>query len=208
MSKLNTAMGETVLNGDLAYQAEIQQGVSRTFALTIPQLPAPLRDAVGNACLLCRIADTIEDEAALSAGQKREFSKRWVGVVEGSEDPRAFSDELIVLLTRSATGAERDLVANVPSVMRIANSFSAAQRHAMLRCVRIMTHGMAVLTLRRTYATPACGSGQEVKISRRAVKTAVVATSALARSNAALKRLFTGLGRGLPRVGEAGGPAA
>ena len=37
--------------------------------------------------------------------------------------------------------------------------------------------GMAVLTLRRTYTTPAFGSGQEVKISRRAVKAVVVTTS-------------------------------
>ena len=67
---------------------------------------------------------------------------------------------------------------------------------------------MAVLTLRRTYTSPAFGSGQEVKISRRAVKTVVVTTSALARFDAALKLLFSGLGRGLPRVREAGGPAA
>ena len=34
--------------------------MSRTFALTIPQLPAALRDVVGNAYLLCRIADGID----------------------------------------------------------------------------------------------------------------------------------------------------
>ena len=56
---------------DLAYQARILQCVSRTFALTIPQLPGALRDVVGNAYLLCRIADTIEDEPTLSAGQKQ-----------------------------------------------------------------------------------------------------------------------------------------
>ena len=52
---------------DEAYQDEILPHVSRTFALTIPQLPAALRTAVTNAYLLCRIADTIEDEPALSA---------------------------------------------------------------------------------------------------------------------------------------------
>ena len=52
---------------DLAWQHAILQEVSRTFALTIPQLPSGLRDVVGNAYLLCRIADTIEDEPALSA---------------------------------------------------------------------------------------------------------------------------------------------
>ena len=355
MSKLKTAIGETALESDLAYQTESLQGVSRTFALTIPQLPARLRDTVGNAYLLCRVADTIEDEAALSAMQKREFSERWIGVVEGSEDAQNFANGLSVLLTRSTTDSERDLIANAARVIRITDSLSPAQRQALLRCVTIMTRGMAefqeqasreglsdlrhldrycyyvagvvgemltelfcdyseeidarreelfalsasygqglqmtnilkdiwedrdrgacwlprsvflsagfdlrslspgqadpgfveglnrliaiagqhlanalryillipahetgirrfclwslgmaVLTLRRTYTTPAFGSGQEVKISRRAVKTVVVATSALARSNAALKILFVGLSRGLPRVREAGYPA-
>ena len=39
-------------NDDFAYQAEALQGVSRTFALTIPQLPDGLCDVVGNAYLL------------------------------------------------------------------------------------------------------------------------------------------------------------
>ena len=52
---------------DEAYQDEILPHVSRTFALTIPQLPAALRTPVTSAYLLCRIADTIEDEPALSA---------------------------------------------------------------------------------------------------------------------------------------------
>jgi len=42
-----------------AYQEAILPKVSRTFALTIPQLPPALRDVVANAYLLCRIADTI-----------------------------------------------------------------------------------------------------------------------------------------------------
>ena len=42
-------------------EAELLAKVSRTFALTIPQLPAPLADWVGNAYLICRIAGTIEE---------------------------------------------------------------------------------------------------------------------------------------------------
>ena len=56
---------------DEAYQDEILPHVSRTFALTIPQLPSALRVAVTNAYLLCRIADTIEDERALIANMGR-----------------------------------------------------------------------------------------------------------------------------------------
>ena len=58
---------------DIAYQTEILEGVARTFALTIAQLPPILREAVGNAYLLCRIADTIEDEPALPLAQKQAF---------------------------------------------------------------------------------------------------------------------------------------
>jgi farnesyl-diphosphate farnesyltransferase len=54
------------VSSDEVYQDQILPHVSRTFALTIPQLPLGLRTAVTNAYLLCRIADTIEDEPALS----------------------------------------------------------------------------------------------------------------------------------------------
>ena len=128
---------------DLAYQTRILQGVSRTFALTIPQLPAPLRDVVGNAYLLCRIADTIEDEPALSVAQKQAFSERFVEVVAGREAPERFAEELRPLLSHAMLGAEHDLVANAASVIRITHGFRAPQRSALERCVRVMSHGMA-----------------------------------------------------------------
>ena len=128
---------------DLAYQAHILQGVSRTFALTIPQLPAPLRDVVGNAYLLCRIADTIEDEPALSVGQKQVFSKRFVEVVAGREAPERFAGDLHPLLSHAMLDSEHDLVANTASVIRITHGFRAAQQDALERCVRVMSHGMA-----------------------------------------------------------------
>ena len=130
-------------SGDLAYQTAILQGVSRTFALNIPQLPAALRDVVGNVYALCRIADTIEDEPALSPAQKRAFSERFVQVVAGRADGVPFSRELGALLSSSSTGPERDLVANTARVVRITRRFRDAQRRAIERCVRIMSRGMA-----------------------------------------------------------------
>ena len=55
------------------FQSEMLKGVSRTFALTIPQLPADLCRVVSNAYLLCRIVDTIEDEPVLTGMQKNSF---------------------------------------------------------------------------------------------------------------------------------------
>ena len=51
---------------------EILPEVSRTFALSIRVLPGDLGRAVLAAYLLCRIADTVEDEPALAADDKAE----------------------------------------------------------------------------------------------------------------------------------------
>src|SRR5579864_5810718 len=72
-------------HADEAYQDHILPDVSRTFALTIPQLPAALRTSVTNAYLLCRIADTIEDEPALSPHATRVLLNRFVAVLGGRE---------------------------------------------------------------------------------------------------------------------------
>lgn len=139
-------------DGDLAYQTEILQGVSRTFALNIPQLPPGLRDVVGNVYALCRIADTIEDEPALSPEQKQAFSERFIAVVTGRADVAPFSRELGALLSPSSTERERHLVANSARVVRITRSFRAAQRRAIERCVRIMSRGMAEFQQQATTA--------------------------------------------------------
>ena len=138
-----TAAAAERANDDLAYQNHILQGVSRTFALTIPQLPNPLCDVVGNAYLLCRIADTIEDEPALSVVQKQEFSERFVEIVGGREPAEGFARELRPLLSNAMPESEHDLVANTARVVRITHGFRPAQRDALERCVRIMSRGMA-----------------------------------------------------------------
>ena len=131
------------MNDDLAYQTGILEGVSRTFALTIPQLPAPLCDVVGNAYLLCRIADTIEDEPTLSAAQKQAFGELFVEVVAGGQTAERFVRGLTPLLSSAMLASERDLVANTARIIRISHGFSAVQRNALVRCVTVMSRGMA-----------------------------------------------------------------
>ena len=133
---------QTRLNDD-SYQNEILQHVSRTFALTIPQLPDPLRRVVANAYLLCRIADTIEDDKSLLAEQKRQFADMFIQVVKGHHNADAFSEEMFPLLSPTATEAEHDLIANTEPVIRITHDFNARQRAALERCIEIMANGMA-----------------------------------------------------------------
>ncbi len=127
---------------DLAYQTEILQGVSRTFALTIPRLPVELCDVVGNAYLLCRITDTIEDEPALSVEQKQAFSERFVEIVAGRGAAEPFARDLGALLSSSTTADEHDLIANTDRVIRITRTFNTVQRGALERCVTVMSRGM------------------------------------------------------------------
>ena len=55
---------------DFEKQQEHLKNVSRTFALTIPMLPESLIDYISNAYLLCRIADTVEDDPIAPTKQK------------------------------------------------------------------------------------------------------------------------------------------
>ncbi len=127
---------------DEAYQDYILPGVSRTFALTIPQLPPALRTSVTNAYLLCRIADTIEDEPALSPTASLHFLQRFVAVLYGNEPAAVLAQDLVPQLSNETLAAEHDLVANMERVVRVTNRLDAQQRLAIQRCVEVMAGGM------------------------------------------------------------------
>ncbi len=123
-------------------QEQLLPGVSRTFALTIPQLPDPLREVVTNAYLLCRIADTIEDDAALSPPQKADFHEQFRAVVAGQGCAGIFAETLLPLLGTETPAAERDLVRHIPAVIRCLRHFTPRQQDSLHRCVNIMSTGM------------------------------------------------------------------
>ncbi len=135
---------------DLQYQAQILPGVSRTFALTIPVLPERLADVVANAYLLCRLADTIEDDVGLDHEQKSEFHRRFLAIVKGEEPAEPFAEALLPLLSSRALADERDLVASTATVIRITASFSRAERDALTRCVSIMCAEMPEFQRRKS----------------------------------------------------------
>jgi len=127
---------------DEAYQEEILPHVSRTFALTIPELPAALRTAVTSAYLLCRIADTIEDEPALSASDTYAFLERFTAVVKGAQSAAGLANDLLPHLSQHTLPAERDLVAHMERVIRVVGRLDERQRAAIRRCIEVMSRGM------------------------------------------------------------------
>ena len=127
---------------DAVYQDQILPHVSRTFALTIPQLPAALRISVTNAYLLCRIADTIEDEPALSPPETQAYMQRFMAALAGRGDPQTLGVELEKRLSERTLPTERDLVSNMHRVINVSASLSEPQRVAIHRCVELMCYGM------------------------------------------------------------------
>jgi farnesyl-diphosphate farnesyltransferase len=130
------------VSSDEVYQDQILPHVSRTFALTIPQLPLGLRAAVTNAYLLCRIADTIEDEPALSPPETLAFLQRFSAVVAGQGDSRELAREIEQRLSDRTLATERELVCNMGPVLGVLASLNPAQRAAIQRCVELMCYGM------------------------------------------------------------------
>lgn len=127
---------------DEKFQAVLLEGVSRTFALTIPQLPQGLDSVVANAYLLCRIVDTIEDEVKLTVEEKKHFCHSFIEVTNTGKGAKEFALELAPLLSDKTLPAEHTLIKLTERVIEITHSFDKEQIEALSTCVDIMAKGM------------------------------------------------------------------
>ena len=130
-------------SNDLAYQKAILSSVSRTFALTIPLLPPSIEKVVGNTYLLCRIVDTIEDAADLSAQTKQSLSALFLDAVLEKTSVDTFVEQCLEALKNYSNSDELDLISNTPTVLRILHTCSRNDQQAVSRCVSIMSEGMS-----------------------------------------------------------------
>jgi len=130
-------------SADLAYQKAILGSVSRTFALTIPLLSPSIEKVVGNTYLLCRIIDTIEDAADLSAQTKQSLSALFLEAVLEKAPVETFVQPCLDALKNYNNQDELDLIAHTPTVLRILHTCSSNDQEAVSRCVSIMSEGMS-----------------------------------------------------------------
>lgn len=135
-------LNASITPAEIRYQQQALSEVSRTFALTIPLLPMALEHAVGNAYLLCRIADTIEDDGHMSAEQKSKFSLRLIDLVKGGSASDEFATELSEQLSSQTPETERSLVSHTSRVLQITRKLGSAQVTAIQTCVSQMATAM------------------------------------------------------------------
>ena len=121
--------------------------VSRSFAITIPFMRKPLRDQVALAYLLCRIVDTVEDDATAPINEKITWLSDFSFL---ADDEFADEDVLHSLkvraldLTRNGSAADDiNLVANLERAVHLLQTFEDEVQEVICHAAAILAHGMA-----------------------------------------------------------------
>ena len=138
-------MSSTSLRPSARFCREILPSVSRTFALSIRLLPGELGHAVLVAYLLCRIADTIEDEPTLSAERKAELLELFVRALD---DPAAAEQYGRASVEVSGDAAHVTLNRHATVVVDEFAALPDRSRSHVRRWVTEMVAGMRAFVLR------------------------------------------------------------
>jgi len=133
---------------DRAWTFEVVGAVSRTFALSIDLLEEPVASWVCTGYLLCRTADTVEDDPSIPPERRATLLETYEAVLDPDADADA---ERFVAAASAARTVEGDGGANVDwetlvhvdRTLRVFESFDPPVRAAMREVTREMTGGMA-----------------------------------------------------------------
>ncbi len=120
----------------------ILKQVSRTFALTIPMLNAPLIPVITDAYLFLRILDTIEDEEALDFAEQTRLIKIWIEILRHPEQVSSFVAEISPKLTKSTIEAEKILIQDSGQLIERILSYDLVIIESIYRVGQVMGLGM------------------------------------------------------------------
>jgi farnesyl-diphosphate farnesyltransferase len=126
------------------YCHRVLPAVSRTFALGIRVLPGELGRAVLAAYLICRIADTVEDDPALPAADKALLFDRLEGCFVDAAEPARFAEAAGAL---RGDPAHLDLTRHAGEVFAVFRALPPATRATVERWVGVMIRGMKQFVL-------------------------------------------------------------
>jgi farnesyl-diphosphate farnesyltransferase len=127
---------------------EILPAVSRTFALSIRILPGELGRAVLVAYLLCRIADTVEDEPTLAAERKAALLDLFVAALDAPDPARAADRYVAASQDVGGDAAHVRLNRHADLVLREFHALPPVSRGHVRRWVAEMVAGMRTFALR------------------------------------------------------------
>lgn len=116
------------------------QRVSRSFAFCIARLEPPLREWVGEAYLLLRLLDTVEDSRWPDAAARLRCFEAFDRLLDGPDE--AAAARWAAALPESVTEGERRLLDDAPRLFRALHRLPAHAREPVLETARCMSRGM------------------------------------------------------------------
>ena len=120
---------------------EMLRQVSRTFALSIEQLPGILRDSISLAYLLLRISDCLEDCETIPTGDKAGLLRLWCSVLEKTEPVDQLVSKIAYL--NGENDAEIYVTQHVEYVMEEFARLPMEVQNILISHVKTTTLGMA-----------------------------------------------------------------
>ncbi|MFQ3293706.1 MAG: farnesyl-diphosphate farnesyltransferase [Natrialbaceae archaeon] len=148
----NTPMDELGIRGsnvDLEWCYRIVPEVSRTFALTIERLEEPMSARICLGYLLCRIADTIEDEGELSPEVQSRLLQTYRNVLDPTADAEVdtFQEEVAPYVPENPE-PDWEVVANADRVIATFEALPDDTQKAIRPPILDMVDGMAMFVER------------------------------------------------------------
>jgi farnesyl-diphosphate farnesyltransferase len=128
-------------SGSWGFCAGILPGVSRSFAMIIPQCPEPLDRAMCVAYLICRLADTVEDDVSLSDDQRTVLYDALLAAVDAPTDS-ALAEAFPKAWLKLPEGDYGTLVEGTAHVMAAYATLPEALGGPIRTCVHDMITGM------------------------------------------------------------------
>jgi farnesyl-diphosphate farnesyltransferase len=137
-------------NADRAFCADLLPDVSRTFALSIAGLPGRMRAPIEAAYLMCRIADTIEDDHRLARDVREQLFDAFDDAL-ANERSGAALDRLAVASDLGQGTESQRLCAGARRVFRCFHALPLSQRSAIRPHVAELARGMRELGRERPF---------------------------------------------------------
>ena len=129
---------------DLDWCFDAVEDVSRTFAITVSMLDEPMASRICVGYLLCRVADTVEDDGRIPPEERAALLRTYADALdtENETDLDEFMDAVSPWIPADRTDDWR-VVANADRVVAAFDAFPDADREAMRPSVYELVDGMA-----------------------------------------------------------------
>ena len=116
------------------------ESVSRTFTLSVKQLPGIVRDSITLAYLLLRVSDILEDNEVMDPTKKVQLLKLWNEILDGKTSVVELTDQLNEL---DCNDPEVKVAINAGVLVDHLNTFPDEIRDSIKKHVTNTTEGMA-----------------------------------------------------------------